>query len=124
MVTAVPNVRAVLVTEAGVPYGAANPVPVSGSNPVTLTDSSGTIATGGTSQAAANADTSRRYLQIANPDTSRDLYFNTTGAAAIATAGSTMLGPGACVIWEVAVPTGAVWIIGAVTGQPFTVKVG
>lgn len=92
--------------------------------PVTITDSSTTITTGGTAQTPIALNASRRYLHVSNPDTSRDLYFSTTGTAAVATAGSTRLGPGAAMIWEFTVPTGALSIIGAATGQPFTAKEG
>lgn len=90
--------------------------------PISLTDRSGTITAGGTAQQAAAANASRTFLMITNPSATATLYFSTTGTAAVETAGSTAVGPGGGYVFDVRVPVGAVSVIGATTGQPFTVK--
>lgn len=89
--------------------------------PVTLTDRSVTIATGGAAQQAAAALTTRKFLVVTNPSLTETCWFSTTGAATTG-AGSIQLGPGAGIVFDQVVPTGAVSVIGPTTGQPITVK--
>jgi hypothetical protein len=85
-----------------------------------LTDKSGTITAGGTAQVAAAANSSRKYLFLQNPTGAPgSLWFSTT-ATAVAASPSVELVPGASYETGSFVPTGAVSIIGATTGQAFT----
>lgn len=80
-----------------------------------------TITAGGTHQALAPANTVRRYLMVQN-HSSADLWIN-EGTTATLAPPSIRVAPGA--VWEYAAqatPTGAMRIIGATTGQSFTVK--
>jgi hypothetical protein len=92
--------------------------------PTALTDRSGTITSGGTAQtSSAAAKTDRVALIVANPSATLTLYYNTTAVATVAGAGSIPLPPGAMDTYGPgAVPTGAVSVIGATTGQPYTIK--
>lgn len=105
-----------------------------GGSPVTqgaLTDKSGTITAGGTAQVLAAAKSDRRYLMIQNLSTGV-LWVNTTGTAAvgqpsIALKACTVLndGTGGAIVFEGSfIPTGAVSILGATTGQPFAAREG
>ncbi|MCC6315347.1 MAG: hypothetical protein IT337_15190 [Thermomicrobiales bacterium] len=90
-------------------------------NRVTLTSRSGTITSGGTAQDLAAANASRRGFAIQNLSTG-DLYFNTE---ATAVAGQPSFKIAAGQLYETpihAVPTGAVSIIGATTGQAFAAR--
>ena len=91
------------------------------SGAVALTDRSGTVTVGGAAQQAAVAYPSRRFLLVANPDEARSFAF-CTDAAASAGAGSILVGPGGAFVLDKLVPSGAISILGAATGQPFTVK--
>lgn len=88
---------------------------------VTMIDRSGIIAAGGTAQQACAANASRRLLLASNPDQSRTLWLRTDGVATPG-AGSLQLGPGGAFVFDKVVPAGAISIIGAATGQPFTVQ--
>ena len=92
----------------------ANPVPVRSSKGP-ATDRSGTIATGGTAQALAAANTSRNSLTGQNLSTG-DLWVNETGTAAPNAAGSYLVASGGTFAVN---GNGAVSIYGAVTGQRF-----
>lgn len=90
-------------------------------NPGTLlgsgTDRSSSITTGGTAQALAAANTSRRGL-VGQNISSADLWVNETGGtAAAATAGSYRVAPDAS--FEISTNQ-AVSVVGATTGQKFT----
>lgn len=91
-----------------------------GSDPATLptgTDRSGAITTGGTAQALAASNTSRRGLTGQNISTG-DLWINEIGGTAAAdTAGSYRVPPGSA--FKVSTSR-AVSIVGATTGQKFT----
>lgn len=90
--------------------------------PVTETDASGTITAGGTAQTAIASNTSRSFLKITNPHQSDDLWFSTTGTAAVnGSNGSVLLPAGTGIVFDLLVPTGAVSVISATTGRPFTV---
>lgn len=84
-------------------------------------DRSGNLAAGGAAQTACPAHPQRRLLVVANPDEHRPLWFSTTGSAS-GGGGSILVGPGGAVIFDRVVPSGAVSIYGAATGQPFTVQ--
>ena len=92
----------------------------SDSGAATLLDRSGTLAAAAAQQACPSNAT-RRILVVANPDETRTFWFNTTGPAAAAAAGSLQVGPGDAFVFDKVVPSGAVSIYGAI-GQPFTVK--
>jgi hypothetical protein len=87
----------------------------------TYTNRSSTIATGGTAQAFAAANTSRRGYRVQNLS-GTNLYINDKGATAVATqtGASFTLIPGA--MYESSgsgVSTAAISIIGATTSQAF-----
>lgn len=87
---------------------------------LTLTDVSGTITAGGTAQTALAAQAGRKALQFQNISAG-DLWYRFTGAAAIAGTSSFKLASGA--YWESApgiCPNGALSVIGATTGQQFS----
>ncbi len=88
---------------------------------VLLTDRSGSVAAAGAAQQACAANSSRKILLVANPDAANAFWFRTDGAAS-AGAGSLQVGPGGAFIFDKVVPSGAVSILGPVSGQPFTVK--
>lgn len=85
----------------------------------TLTDRSGTITLGGTSQQAAAANASRRYLLIQNVSTG-DLWVNFGTAAVVGQPSILIKANGA--YEPVFIPTGTVNIIGATTAQAFAMK--
>lgn len=94
---------------------------------ITLTDRSGTITTGGTAQSLAAANTDRRYLLVQNPDTNgSDLWVDFGGTAAVQASPSVQIKPGGSyeAVGRYQCPTGAVSVIGATTGMPFTAKEG
>lgn len=87
---------------------------------LTLTDASGTITAGGTAQTALVAQAARKALQLQNISAG-DLWYRFTGTAAVAGTGSFKLASGA--YWESDAgncPNGALSIIGATTGQQFS----
>ena len=85
-----------------------------------FTDLSGAIATGGTSQPFAAADTSRRYLRITNPSAaSESLWVNDKGVAASAADGKSFeITAGERYEWLLP-PTTAVSVVSATTGHKF-----
>ena len=91
-------------------------------------DNSGTIAAGGTSQGVFVANPSRRYLMIQN--LSSGTLWVGLGAAAVQGAGSIALAgaasaPGGSVTFEGPwVPSDAIYVVGATTGQAYTAKEG
>jgi len=98
----------------------ANPVDVSG-QPVTTTSRSGTITAGGTAQSLFTAIVARRGLWVQNLSTG-DLWISDAGTAAAAQP-SLRIPAGA--LYEAplnGVPTGAVSIFGATTGQAFAAR--
>lgn len=103
-----------------VDVSATNPLPVQTPS-VTYTDKSGTITAGGVAQTLAASNTSRKGFWIQNVSAG-DLWMSTVGTAA-ATQPSLWLPPGA--FYEVpahGVPTAAVSIYGATTGQAFSAR--
>ena len=93
-----------------------NTIPVTVGRTVTYTDRSGTITTGGTAQSLMSSNSSRTGYTIWNTSTGT-LYFSPTGTASAASA---PIPPGA--LYEcpnTAVPTTAISIYGATTGQSF-----
>ena len=85
--------------------------------PVSLTNRSGTIQTGGTAQNLVAANAARTALRVANRS-SGNLTVHDAGAAS-ATAGI-LVAPGQVYEWPAeSVPSGAVSIWGATTGQAF-----
>lgn len=96
-----------------------------------LTDRSGTITTGGSAQQLAAANTTRRYLLVQNHSTGV-LWVNLTGTAAVGQPSIALSacavandGTGGVLAFEGSfVPTGAVSILGATTGQAFSAREG
>lgn len=92
----------------------------SNSTPVRAsTTTSTTITTGGTAQPGKAANANRVYLFVQNNSTG-DLWFNFSAAATIGTGIRLVAGAS----WESPahfVSSGAVSIVGAVTGQAFTI---
>lgn len=90
-------------------------------NPVTYTDRSGTVTSGGVAQTLMAANTSRKGFFIQNQST-YDLWISSLGTAA-ATQPSLWLPAGA--YYEppdIGVPTAAISIFGATTGQAFAAR--
>lgn len=88
-----------------------------------LDDFSGTITTGGVSQLVAAHNVSRSLLLIQNVSTA-DLWVN-FGVPAVATTPSIKLNAGGSLsAYAGWIPSGAVHILGSITGQAFTVKEG
>lgn len=88
-----------------------------------FTDRSGSIATGGTSQQVAAANTSRNYILIQNVSAG-DLWVN-FGVAAVEDQPSIKVLSGLSLEYGAAggfVPTDAVNVRGATTGQKYTAK--
>lgn len=89
-----------------------------------LVDGSGTIATGGTSQAVFTANAGRQYVFIQNLSVG-DLWVN-FGIAAVVSQPSIRIPAGGSLEFSAAgtgiVPTSTVNIIGATTSQAFTAK--
>lgn len=86
-----------------------------------LTDLSGTVTTGGTSQQVAVANIDRELFFLQNLSAG-DLWVN-FDTAAVTQQPSIKVPPGATFVAEQNfVPTGAIHIIGATTGQAFTAK--
>jgi hypothetical protein len=92
----------------------------------TLTDRSGTVATGGTSQALAASNASRKYLFIENPPSATEnLFINFTSNASTSAAGSLSLTPGGVFIMESEfVSTEAVTVTAATTSHAYIAKEG
>lgn len=97
-----------------------------------LTNKSGTIATGGTAQPLAAANTARRYLIVQNLSTDV-LWVNEIGGTAavgqpnlaLKACGTANDGTGGSLVFEGSfVPTGAVSILGATTGSAFSAREG
>lgn len=96
-----------------------------------LTNRSGTITAGGTAQVLAAANTARRYLMIQNASVGTLwVSLDTTavaGSPSIALEGCNVAndGSGGSLVFEGSfIPTGAISIIGATTGQAFVGKEG
>lgn len=118
----------VLCDATGTPFSSTNPMPVGGA-PITLTDRSGTVTVGGgggfRESVAIGANAARKFLMIHNPETSGDLWYNTTGLASNAAGGgSVRLPPGAAIIFDTRVPNGAVSLFSLTSGKGYTVKEG
>lgn len=96
-----------------------------------LTDKSGTIASGGTAQQLAAANSNRRYLLIQNLSTGV-LWVSTTATAVVGQPSIALKactaandGTGGVLVYEGSfIPTGAVSIIGATTSQAFAAREG
>lgn len=97
--------------------------------PTPFVDLSGVIATGGTAQALAAYDSSRKYLRISNPATATEsLFVNDAGGTATTSAptaanGSLEIVPGQ-VYAPYPVPCTPISIIAATTNHAFEAKVG
>lgn len=104
-------------------------VPVSLPAGGAMTDRSGTIAAGGTAQQVAASNAARRYLLIQNLSNGV-LWVNTTGPAAVGQPSIALKagaaandGTGGAIVFEGNfIPTGAVSILGATTGQAFAAR--
>lgn len=90
------------------------------SRPVELKDASGSITTGNTAQTALAANPSRSILCFQNVSAG-DLWIDFT-VTAVMDSPSLKFSPGPGYCWENAVPTNAISVIGATTGQKFTIK--
>jgi len=114
--------RAVTASGAAVPAGtAADPVisAIEG-NQVTLTDRSGTVTAGGTAQQLMAANSSRRGFSVQN-NSNGALTISSVGTAS--TTAGMILQPGQ--LYEApitGVPTTAISILGATTGQRFDAR--
>lgn len=87
-----------------------------------LTDASGTIAAGGTAQSALAANPSRKYLFISNLDADI-LWVNFGAVAAVSTPGSIPVLQNGALVYETGfIPTGAISVVGATTGNKYTLK--
>jgi hypothetical protein len=105
------------ITPAGLPAGT---IAITGSQ-ATYTDKSGTVTSGGAAQVLMAANTARRGFLIQNNSTA-DLWISSVGTAA-ATQPSLWLPAGSYYEPpETGVPTTAVSIFGATTGQTFTAR--
>lgn len=103
------------------PATAANSMPVVLANGP-LTDRSSTITTGGTAQSAMNANSSRAYCRLKNPDAAIEpLYYSFTGTA---TTASDILYPGDEVVSRTFCPTQALSVLGATTSHPYIAQEG
>lgn len=85
-----------------------------------ITDRSGTITSGGVAQTLSAANTGRRGFFIQNVSTG-DLWIRDGGTAA-ATQPSVWIPAGAFFEYTNGVPTSALSIFGATTGQAFTAR--
>lgn len=88
-----------------------------------LLNASGTITTGGTSQQALAAGSSRKYVLVQNPNDEADLWVD-FGVAAVLDQPSILLLPrsGALVFENGLRPTQAIHVNSATTGAKFTIK--
>jgi hypothetical protein len=88
-----------------------------------LTDRSGTVTVGGVAQPVMAANSARKYLFFQNMS-SGNLWISMTGTATAGAAGSKLIPPGGG--WESGtfVPTGAISVYGATTGQAYTAEEG
>lgn len=90
-------------------------------NGTTKTDRSGTVTSGGTQQTLMALNASRRGFEVQNQSTG-DLWISELGNAA-ATQPSIWLPPGAYYVPpDAGVPTAAISIFGATTGQAFAAR--
>ena len=92
--------------------------------PNDMADASGTITTGGTSQQVLASDAGRRYLLIVNDASNSDTLWVNFGSTATEGAGSIPLAPGFALEYPAGqyVPSNAVNLIAATTGDAYTVK--
>lgn len=89
-------------------------------NQVTYTDRSGTVTLGGTAQTLAASNASRRGFTIQNNSTA-NLTVNSLGTAT--TTAGIIIAPGQLYEWpETGIPTTAISILGATTGQRFDAR--
>lgn len=109
-------------TRDDVPVSLTTPLPtIATGAQVTYTDKSSTVTSGGAAQTLMAANTSRRGFWLQN-QSSGDLWISSLGAAA-ATQPSMRVPPG--VYYEPppsGVPTAAISIFGATTGQAFAAR--
>lgn len=92
-------------------------------NGFTTTDRSGNLTTGGTSQQAAAALATRKYLSIQNPWSAVETLFFEFGASATTTDTSHGLQPGQMIVFDRdAVPTGTINVNALTTAHKFIVK--
>jgi len=91
----------------------------------TTTNRSGTIATGGTAQTAAAANSLRKYLLIQNPTTATASFWVNFGTTAVIGNPSVEIAPGVTITQEANFcSTELISVIGATTGQGFIIKEG
>ncbi len=88
---------------------------------VTHVSASSTITTGGTAQSAVTANANRVYLLVQNPKTETETLFVSMSGTATSTGTSIGLERGEKLIFDHAVPIGAVSVIAATTGHKFVV---
>lgn len=99
------------------PVASNNRIPVDTREQLTPVSRSGTITTGGASQSLAASNTSRKGFDIQN-QSSGPLYVNELGTATL-NQNSLKIDAGQFWEWPGKVPTSALTIIGATTGQAF-----
>ncbi len=96
-------------------------VGASAGSQVTLTDRSGTITAGGTAQTLMALNAARKGFYIQNTS-SADLWFSSVGTAAVAGSSMRIVSGALYECPSYAVPTSAISIYGATTGQSFAAR--
>lgn len=87
----------------------------------TVTDRSGTITLGGTAQQLAAANANRKGFDFYN--VSNDIqWVDVTGATAVQDSPSIPFLPGAFRLWDAAIPSNSMSIVGPTTGAKFVSK--
>lgn len=85
-----------------------------------LVDHSGSITAGGTAQVVTSANVDRHYLMVQN-NSAGDEWVN-FGISAVVGQPSVRIVAGDTATWDSFIPTQSISIIGATTGQTFTIK--
>lgn len=93
-----------------------------GTSAVAVTDRSGMITNGGASQQIAAANANRKGFDFYNRSETDVLWLEIDGNAAVQDSPSIPFMPGAFRIWDSAIPSGAINVIGATTGSKFSAK--
>lgn len=96
-------------------------VGASAGSQVTLTDRSGTITSGGTAQTLMASNAARKGFYIQNTS-SGDLWISSVGTAAVAGSSMRVIAGSLYECPSYAVPTTAISIYGATTGQSFAAR--
>lgn len=114
------SARSIQGTADGTPVGTITP---SGSGPSSVTNRSGAIATGGVSEEAAAANTSRTWLYLQNPSTETEPLFIGFGETADTDGSDIELAAGQIFVMSgEAAPTTTINVNAATTAHKFIVK--